>query len=56
MTVKSLPRRKVLNHSLFVNISWHRYALYLTCGHVEGSSRVGKTHGCRQCANQKVKS
>lgn len=43
------PRRKVLHHSRFAQVSWAPYTLYLECGHVEGSSRVGKTHGCRQC-------
>mgnify|MGYP001577332529 CR=1 FL=1 len=50
------PRRKVLRHSRFVGISHAPYTLYLQCGHVVGSSRIGKTHGCRQCAAELSKS
>lgn len=43
-------RRKVLKSSRWVQVSHAPYTLYLDCGHVIGSSRIGKTAGCRQCA------
>lgn len=47
------PRRKVLRHTRFCQVTWQPYTLYLDCGHVVGSSRVGKTAGCRQCSRIK---
>lgn len=53
ISARTRPRRKVLGYSRWVNISWAPYALYLECGHIIGSSRIGKTAGCQYCEKTK---